>query len=269
MLYNRLTVSVLLLVHDDPDVLDWLTTLFEANGFDVAIGATAFAARAKLERTEVTAVLAGWDAGGGAGEKLVAWCKTEKPNLLKSFLLLSDGPSHDAIAAEQDLVAIGVSDYAALLTWSQSVANAPKTSMAEFQFTPEKRTKVLLVEDDPRQALLMRDILASYGFDIETTENAHQAIERLANGLATGAVDVIVSEWEMASGGGELLYQWIVANQPLVLERCIFVSGGSLRAIRELTPAVAFFPKGQDAKILVAAISKAARRAAHNRPTVG
>ena len=200
---------------------------------------------------------------------MVAWCKTEKPNLLKSFLLLSDGPSHDAIAAEQDLVAIGVSDYAALLTWSQSVANAPKTSMAEFQFAAEKRTKVLLVEDDPRQALLMRDILASYGFDIEATEDAHKAIELLSTGLADGSVDVVLCEWNIAAGGGKVLYEWIVANHQQAIERCIFVSGGSLRAIRELTPAVAFFPKGQDAKILVAAISRAARRAAYNRPTVG
>ncbi len=254
-----MAVSVLLLVHDDPDVLDWLTTLFEANGFEVIIGATALAAHAKLERTEVSAILAGWDVGGGAGEKLYDWALTHKPSLLRRFLVLADNPEHEQIAAERDLVAIASTDYESLLHWVQEADKAPLSSSVDFELVTEEPIAVLIVDGDPRQTLLIRDILSTYGFVIKTASNAQEAIDALEKGLVNGSIEVILSEWHLENDGGEQLYQWLVTHHPNALDRCLFISGGSLKPIRELTPEVACYAKGQDSKIIVAAITRAAR----------
>ncbi len=256
-------MSVLLLVHDDPDVLDWLTTLFEANRFEVIIGATALAAHAKLERTDVSAILAGWDVGGGAGEKLYDWALTHKPSLLSRFLVLADNPEHKQIAAERDLVAISSTDYELLLRWVQEADNAPFSSIVDFEFVADEPITVLIVDSDPRQTLLIRDILSTYGFVIKAASNYQEAIDALEKGLVNvnGGIDVILSEWHLENNGGEQLFQWLVTHHPTTLDRCIFISGGSLKPIRELTPAVACYAKGQDSKIIVAAITQAASHA--------
>jgi hypothetical protein len=58
-----------------------------------------------------------------------------------------------------------------------------------------------------------------------------------------------------------LLYDWLLENATPLLERTIFITGGSTREIRARAPVASAFPKGQDAKLLLAALTRAARRA--------
>src|SRR5690606_17537369 len=62
------TRASLLLVHDDSDLLDALTRVFEARGYEVAIAATGFALLARLDSgREYDAIIAGWDSVQGLG----------------------------------------------------------------------------------------------------------------------------------------------------------------------------------------------------------
>lgn len=252
---------VLLLVHDDPDVLDWLTTLLEASGYQVVIGATAFAARAKLERNEVVAILAGWDVGGGAGRSLFYWAKERRPELLGQFLVLSEAAEDFKEARDAGLTLIEPTAYEDVLEWVDFAAGRGVTGdPASFEAEATVRGRLpylLLVEDDPHQVNFIKEILANYGFAVAVAEDADEAIAK----LGAESFDVILSDWYMAGGGGDRLYQWLLETQPELVERCIFMTGGSTREIRARAPIATCFPKGQDSKLLVAALTRAARAA--------
>jgi CheY-like chemotaxis protein len=249
---------ILLLVHDDPDVLDWLTSLLEAGGYEVVIGATAFAARAKLERIEVVAILAGWDSGGGAGEKLAAWAAERRPDLRDRFAILGD-PA--AVGDAGGLPVFRANAYDDLLEFANKVSArvgaAPPVPIAEETPVAQRSPRLLLVEDDVHQLRFITEILSGYGFDVVVAESAAEAIEI----LGAGSIDVILSDWMMDGGGGEALYDWLLENDAPLLERTIFITGGSTREIRERAPVASAYPKGQDAKLLIAALTRAARRA--------
>jgi len=114
-----------------------------------------------------------------------------------------------------------------------------------------------LVEDDVHQVRFIREILGGYGFDVVVAESSTEALAILGG----GGIDVILSDWHMSGGGGAELYDWLLENEAPLLERTIFITGGSTRAIRERAPIASCFPKGQDAKLLLAALTRAARRA--------
>lgn len=250
---------ILLLVHDDPDVLDWLTNLFESRGYEVVIGATAFAARAKLERIEAVAVLAGWDAGGGAGEKLASWAAEHRPDLRERFVVLAE--PEEVVGGTGGLPVLSASAYDDLMTFVETttarIGAAPATPIADEPPAAQRPPRLLLVEDDPHQVRFISEILSGYGFDVTVAEGAGEAIER----LAAGDIDVILSDWMMGGGGGAALYDWLLENQAPLLERTVFITGGSTREIRARAPVASCFPKGQDAKLLLAALTRAARRA--------
>lgn len=250
---------ILLLVHDDPDVLDWLTTMFESRGYEVVIGATAFAARAKLERIEVVAIFAGWDSAGGAGETLAAWAAEHRPDLRERFAVL--GAAGQIGDAAGGLPVYAANAYDALVAFadqiSEKVGAAPPAPVSEEPPASQRSPRLLLVEDDVHQVRFIKEILSGYGFDVVVAEGAREAIEILGQ----GGMDVILSDWMMGGGGGEALYDWLLENEARLLERTIFMTGGSTREIRARAPIASAFPKGQDSKLLLAALTRAARRA--------
>lgn len=250
-----------LLVHDDPDVLDWLTTLLEAAGYRVVIAATSFAARSRLERGSIAAILVGWSVGGGAGEALARWAAEEGAGLRERMVALVEDSAEAAAAQDAGLRAYPAAAYQEILDFCErSAASAGGEGGVAFAAEPLSLTRsprLLLVEDDMHQVRFIRDILAGYGFDVTVAENSREAIAE----LETGALDVILCDWYMDGGGGEELYDWLVEHEPDLLDRCVFMTGGPTRPIRERAPAATCYPKGQDSKLLISALTRAARRA--------
>ena len=63
-----------LVVHDDGDVLDVLTRLFEASGFEVIAAVTGFRAQAHLDGDRpISVVVVPWDAAHPIGGELYRW----------------------------------------------------------------------------------------------------------------------------------------------------------------------------------------------------
>lgn len=251
----------MLLVHDDPDVLDWLTALLEAAGYRVVIAATAFAARARLERDEIAALVVGWSAGGGAGEALASWAAGES-GMRERMAALADEAAEVAAAEAAGVAAFGTAAYNELLEFAERVVSAGGgVPAADFIAEPQARgraPRLLLVEDDVHQVRFIRDILGGYGFDVSVSESAAEAIAA----LEADDFDVVLSDWYMGDGGGgEKLYDWLIAERPGLVDRCVFMTGGGTRAIRERAPAASCYPKGQDSRLLLAALTRAARRA--------
>lgn len=256
-------MPAVLLVHDDPDVLDWLTTVLEAAGYEVGIGASALSARAWLERNRATAILAGWDAGGGAGRALAGWARAGQPELIERMAALTEDPAAEAEARALGVTSLAADAYDEVLEFAAGAARAagagPAVGFEPGSVETERPPRLLLVEDDVHQIRFIREILAGYGFDVTVVEDAREAIATIEG--ASERFDVVLSDWYMAGGGGEALYAWLIDNDIDLLERCVFMTGGPTRPIREQAPTATCYPKGQDSKLLIAALTRAARRA--------
>lgn len=71
--------------------------------------------------------------------------------------------------------------------------------------------KVLLVEDDPEQAILFAQVLAVSGYDVTTVANAEEAQARMAD----SAYALLLVDWDLGSGiNGDTLICWAKDHAP-------------------------------------------------------
>lgn len=69
--------------------------------------------------------------------------------------------------------------------------------------------RVLLVDDEPTQRLLISRILSRAGYEVVTAENGRQALER----VQTGTIPLLVTDWEMPEMDGIALCRAIRSMQ--------------------------------------------------------
>jgi two-component system NtrC family sensor kinase len=84
--------------------------------------------------------------------------------------------------------------------------------------------RVLVVDDDPEVAELMREVLESAGFDVLTAESGAVALELLAE----ARFDAVVSDVRMPDLDGPALWQRLKTEHPALARRVLFVSGDTL-----------------------------------------
>jgi two-component system, cell cycle response regulator len=71
------------------------------------------------------------------------------------------------------------------------------------------RIKLLLVEDEPTQLLVMQRVLGHAGYDVETAGNGEEALERISN----GQFQMLVTDWDMPGMDGVTLCRRIRDSQ--------------------------------------------------------
>ena len=84
--------------------------------------------------------------------------------------------------------------------------------------------RVLVVDDDPEVAELMREVLESAGFDVLTAESGAVALELLAE----ARFDAVVSDVRMPDLDGPALWQRLKTEHSALARRVLFVSGDTL-----------------------------------------
>jgi two-component system NtrC family sensor kinase len=84
--------------------------------------------------------------------------------------------------------------------------------------------RVLVVDDEPELADLMRDMLESAGYDVATAESGALALEL----LSTARFDAIVSDLRMPDMDGAALWRAISEQHPGLARRVLFVTGDTL-----------------------------------------
>ena len=104
---------------------------------------------------------------------------------------------------------------------------------------PPGRRRVLIVDDEPEIAELLRDILAVDGHAVGIAQGGEEALRR----LAAEPFDLVLSDLMMPGLDGPGLWRELQALQPEPLPRFVLVTGDSLRldrvaAIRETGCAV-------------------------------
>jgi CheY-like chemotaxis protein len=236
-----------LVIHDDGDVLDLLTRLFEAARFDVMTAPTAFRARAHLDgQRHVEAVVAPWDTTHGSGGDTYRWVLQNRPDLRTRFVFVADEvpPEFDAVVGGRCLaVPLGALDE--LVRVAEGIVRRGRTPPAGVPIVAD-RPSLLLADDDPLLLDAAAGLLRDSGYAVTTVESGGEACIR----LELRDFDAILLDWHMHDGGGGEVYQWILEHKPVLAARVVFLSESAADDSANVAPGRPMFRKGQDFQAL-------------------
>jgi len=257
--------SSILLIHDDPDVLDSLTGVLEGAGFDVAIAATAFAATNQLEEQTgdgFVAVIAAWGSGARSGLRVYCWILENLAAMRTRFVFLAeDEPvgfrslvkdscpllhpqAHkkilDAVVKLSGVTPLVARDLA-LPTGFGKKKMPVKTSVEPEEVDLDAEEDFSLVFSEPAEAasidgvrptlLLVEDeplmlrFMRKQFVDVGFSVTAAEGGKEAIALMGEGEFDVVLADWYMPEGSGEDIYEWVQSKRPDLLPRCIFMSG--------------------------------------------
>jgi CheY-like chemotaxis protein len=253
----------LLLVVDDPGLLDVLTRVFESRRFAVATAATARQAITALEGERgFDVIVAAWDPVHPIGGELYRWVLKQQPGLRGHFVFVADDVAQGfdrlvggrclAVRSDEIEELIRVVEVAA-----RRAQRLEELADADAAWLDADRPALLLVEDDPIQRIVMTSLLGDVGFSVTAVESGHAAIAQLEE----HDFAVILSGWTMADGNGADLYRWVCTIKPWILDRLVYLTAGDLREPKETAIGVPVLPKGQDSQALLALLATTARNA--------
>jgi DNA-binding response OmpR family regulator len=252
-----------LVIHHDTELLDLLTRVFESRGFTVAVAAAAMHAMAQLGGDrEHDVIVAGWDAEHGLGGVVYRWALRNRSNLRGQFVFLCDEPppEFDKLVAGRCL-AVQPSEIEELVrvveAASRRRARTQQLSEEDAAWLDADRPSLLLADDEPSLLAVMSRLLGDVGFAVSSVESGNAAITQLDR----GDFDVILLDWLMTDGSAAEVYQWIATFRPWLVDRVVFISGGSAREVAEVAPGRPVVPKGQDSPELVKLLTGIARNA--------
>ena len=240
-----------LLIHQDSIVLDTLTRMFENRGITVSTAASAFRAQSILTgETDVSAIVAQWDAAHPIGAEVYRWAINHRYDLRSQFVFLAEEISEDfdAVVAGRCLVV----HPSQLLELGRVVdaALAHRQRLAEVS-APEQlsldQPKLLLAEDEPMLLMVMSRLLSSAGYDVHQADSGNRAISLLER----DDFDVIVVDWRMDDGGGAEVFKFLCLQRPWLVDRLVFLSGGGTTEVEQVAPSRPVIAKGQDSEQLL------------------
>ncbi len=137
------------------------------------------------------------------------------------------------------------------------INHAQGTDMSAIGLLPESGIKLLLVEDEPTQRLLIARRLRSVGYVVDVAENGADALQM----IKTGQYPLVLSDWEMPGMDGVTLCRLVrEANLPSVYILLLTSHGAVTHAVEALRAgANDFIRKPADETELVARL-EAGRR---------
>jgi CheY-like chemotaxis protein len=265
--------SAILLIHDDPELLDTLTRLLEERGIEVSIAASAFAATSiiseRSEGEEFDVIVTGWDSRGRTGAKVHSWVVENRFQLRDRFVFLAhQAPEGLEELVEANSVFVAPEPVEEVVRVIESAVSRVRKSVRvradihDLEWVESDAPLLLLVEDEPLQLSFMIRLFRDLGFSVTPVESGNAAIALLGE----REFDVLLADWYMPNGSGNDLYDWLIAHRPEMAERCFFMSGGmGTNAIASAPPGCQILPKGQDSETLVETLLQAARKRRNSR----
>jgi CheY-like chemotaxis protein len=251
-----------LVVVDDPNLLDLLTRVFEGRRFAVATAATSRQAIASLEsgRT-LDVVVAAWDGAHPVGGEVYRWVLKNRVGLRAHFVFLGDDlpDDYDRLVAGRCL-AVRADEVEELVRVVETTArrNERLERMTESDLTwlDTDRPPLLLVDGDPLQLMVMASLLGDVGFLVTAVESGNAAIAQ----LEVQDFDVVVTGWYMPDGSGADLYRWLCTMRPWLLDRIVILTGGGIADAQQIAQGVPLIPKGQESVSLLPLLAASASR---------
>ena len=129
----------------------------------------------------------------------------------------------------ESLAAAGASVTPSASPWppgeARAVTPAPAFAMGNpaaenIDSTPRKR-KALVVDDEESNAALVRRVLASAGYDVESTTLSRRALVMIER----TAYDAVIADVKMPELSGQELYGRVCQIRPEMARRFIFLTG--------------------------------------------
>ncbi|MGE0872183.1 MAG: response regulator [Kofleriaceae bacterium] len=235
-----------LVLHDDPNVADQLSRVFEHNGFEVVTALTEFRAEAYLSgHRTIDVVVASWGVGGD----VYRWALQRRYDLRDRFLFVgTDLPREfDEIVAGRCL-AVALDrpvDIVAIAAATIERRRQLDVSSRSSETGPGKR-RLLLADDDPGLLAAIGDVLAGQDYAVVRVDSGRQAIKILED----QDVSVIVCDWHMDDCSGAEVYRWITEQRPWLAELVVFLSDREGDAPTGPAASRPMFRKGQDSHAL-------------------
>jgi two-component system NtrC family sensor kinase len=134
------------------------------------------------------------------------------------------------VEAHEGTIEIGEAEGGgALLTVELPVGDetfADEAGAPDAGVEPLRDQRILVVDDEPMVAELLRDILAPDGHRVEVAPHGRAALDLLAR----EPFDLIISDFRMPVLDGGGLYRELALRAPALRERFIFLSGDTLNA---------------------------------------
>lgn len=233
-----------LLIHDDGDVLDLLTRLFEGSGFDVVTAPSAFRAQAFLDGDRhIEVVIAPWDVTHASGGDAYRWVLKHRADLRTRFVFVADevAPEFDAVVGGRCL-AVPLAALDELVRVSEGIVRRVRTPPRGIPIVTDRPT-LLLADDDPLLLEAAAGLFHDSGYAVTPVESGSEARTR----LELRDFDAVVLDWNMHDGSGGDVYEWILDHKPHLAARVIFLSDDETDA---MAPGRPRFRKGQDSQAL-------------------
>jgi DNA-binding response OmpR family regulator len=233
-----------LLIHDDGDVLDLLTRLFESNGFEVVAATSAFRAQSHLDGARyIEVVVAPWDVSHAAGGDAYRWVLKHRADLRNRFVFLADEvpPEFDAVVGGRCL-AVPLAALDDLIRVSEGIVRRVRTPPRGIPIVTD-RPSLLLADDDPLLLEAAAGLFHDSGYAVTTVESGSEACIR----LELRDFDALVLDWVMHDGSGADVYEWILEHKPHLAARVVFLSDDDTDSVAPGRPR---FRKGQDSRAL-------------------
>ena len=106
--------------------------------------------------------------------------------------------------------------------------------MTNLRAADKRVLRVLVVDDEPLVRRALATVLGSH-YDVSVAENGRQALEQ----IAAHPIDVIICDVMMPVMTGKDLYEHLLANEPTLARRFVFITGGSLGGLSSFLDRVA------------------------------
>jgi DNA-binding NtrC family response regulator len=114
-----------------------------------------------------------------------------------------------------------------MTTERENTAHGKMVSMMKKSSIHKSKARILVVDDEPQVAEILRDLLVFAGYDVETAENGKQAIDLL---MTPRHFDLVITDMKMPEMDGlELLRLTHRLNKTLpivILTGCATVDNG-------------------------------------------
>lgn len=247
----------ILLLHHDAGLLDLLTRVFEARGFQVSLAATPMQARTILSsERELDVVVAAWDAGHHLGGEVYRWALDHRFELRDRFVFVGDevAADFDRVVAGRCLV-VPTNETSEIIRVAEATARrAKKPRATEPPPLGSGRPTLLLADDDPAILAVMTDLLTATGYAVTPVDSGNAA----TSALDTADFDVILCDWHMAAGSGGHVFNWVVTFRPWLLDRIVFLTERPSDGAERIVQGRPVFAKGADSAQLIETLRKIA-----------
>ncbi len=171
--------ATLLIVEDDPVLLEAMREILENAGYDVWAATNGDAALESLRDGHPNLILSATTLPGMSGFELFD-SVSERTNGEVPFLFIMPSSSHDAFSANEPLISEG---HIKKPITSHKLLNAVQTRLRQaedaksaLERAEQDSVSILVVEDDLAMLIALQDILEGAGYIVSTATNGEEAL---------------------------------------------------------------------------------------------